>query len=201
MTIALCVPLCHQLDSIALLCSPSRYTPIEQRSHLTLLSLTQTCEIGDNSVCSFGQWLTSEPPDQSNVVEQLSGSTRTWRTCTCAVLFSQPFLIRGTCQPWPKGGNRFCPASLCATSHVLPTVRISGECSPSLVSLQSSFSFKPLRVMVKKGDSEFSAASDLVRCHDLITSFSSWNFISFVENQVYPSWWGWANVTCLYLLK
>lgn len=47
--------------------------------------------------------------------------------------------------------------------------------------------FKPLRVMEKKGHSEFIAASDLVRCHNLIPSFNSWNFISFTENQVYPS--------------
>lgn len=41
--------------------------------------------------------------------------------------------------------------------------------------------------MEKKGDSEFITASDLVRYHNLIPSFNSWNFISFKENQVYPS--------------
>jgi len=41
--------------------------------------------------------------------------------------------------------------------------------------------------MDKKDDSEFTAASNLVRCHNLVPSFGSWNFISLTENQVYLS--------------
>lgn len=69
--------------------------------------------------------------------------------------------------------------------------------------MQNSISIEPLRIslMEKKGDSELIVASDLVRCHSLIPSFNSWNFVSFTENQVYPSWFWWANMACLYLLN